>query len=46
MLASDFLIQFHKNHFPDGNIEIYSIEVFYKLLEEISKYNEKSELSN
>lgn len=36
-MASDFLIRFHKEHFSGTNISIYSKEVCYKLMEELSK---------
>jgi len=36
-MPSDFLTQFHKEHFPDGKVPIYSKNVFYKLLEELRK---------
>jgi len=40
---SDFLINFHKQHFTD-DIPIYSKEVFYKLLEEMDKNFRKEEI--
>jgi len=42
-MPSDFLIQFHKHHFPEGNVQIYSKEIFYKLLEENNKIGEENE---
>ena len=37
-MSSDFLISFHREHFPDGDVPVYSEQVFYKLLEEVNKY--------
>lgn len=36
-MSSDFLIRFHQEHFAGTDAKIYSKEVFYKLLEELSK---------
>jgi len=37
MPPSNFLTNFHKTHFPDGDVPIFSKQVFYKLLEELKK---------
>lgn len=41
-MPSDFLIQFHKRHFPEGNVPIYSKEVFYRLVDEINRFEENN----
>ena len=36
-MPSDFLVNFHHEYFPDGDISLYSKEIFYKLLAELQK---------
>ncbi len=37
MNPSKFLVQFHKDKFPDGKTPVYSKETFFALLEELNK---------
>jgi len=41
MPPSNFLIKFHREHFPNGDVSLYSKEVFYKLLEKLGSSGEK-----
>jgi hypothetical protein len=36
-MPSDFLIRFHSEHFSNTDVPIYSLELFYKLLEIINE---------
>ena len=45
-MPSDFLIEFHKTHFPEGNVKIYSKEVFYKLLEVNNRIGEENRIES
>jgi len=41
-MPSDFLISFHKEHFLESDVPIYSKEVFYKLMEKVNNDNKKT----
>ncbi len=38
-MSSEFLVEFHKQHFADTSLPIYSKEMFYALLEELKKFH-------
>ncbi len=41
-MPSEFLVQFHKKRFPNGDVPLYSKDTFYALVDEVNRLEQNN----